>query len=349
MVQLEKISAAVLGASGYTGGELVRLLASHPGVDLTYLGVRDAQTRTLEGEHAFLGPLSIPLSELDPAAAAAAADFVFLAMPHKLSADLVPDLLDAGSRVIDLGGDFRLEEDDYPEWYDFQHPAPGLLPEAVYGLTELFRDRIKEARLVANPGCYPTAVTLGLAPLVDAGLIGSPIMVDGKSGISGAGKSLRDASMFSTTAESVRPYKVPKHQHTPEMERGIELATGIRPAIVFAPHLVPMVRGMVCTCFAPAAVDGLTSEALVACLTDAYAGSAFVRVLPVGGMVDSKRTRGSNVIELQALHDSRTDVVTVIGAQDNLVKGAAGQAIQNLNLMAGFDEALGLSAIAVYP
>lgn len=345
----EKIPVAVLGASGYTGGELVRLLAAHPRVDLAYLGVRDAAERSLEREHPFLASLDIQLSELDPVAAAAAAKFVFLAMPHKLSAELVPSILEAGARVIDLGGDFRLLEADYPEWYDFTHPSPEVLAQAVYGMPELFRDQIRDAQLVANPGCYPTPVILGMSPLVAAGLVGLTIMVDGKSGISGAGKKLSDASMFSTTDESVRPYRFPRHQHTPEMELGIERATGTRPSVLFVPHLIPMVRGSVCTCFAPGVGDQLSTALLTECLAEAYAGERFVRVLPAGSMVDSKRTRGANTVELQVSYDPRSNTVVMIGADDNLVKGAAGQAIQNMNLMAGLDEGTGLSAIGMYP
>lgn len=347
---LKQVRVAVLGASGYTGGELVRLLDGHPGVDLTYLGVRDAAERTLAGEHPFLASLNIPLSDLDGAAAAEAADVVFMAMPHGLSAATAPAVLAAGARVIDLGGDFRLTAEAYPEWYDFIHPAPDLLDEAVYGMPELFADQIRAARLVANPGCYPTPVILGVAPLLRAGLIqSSPLVVDGKSGLSGAGKTLSDANSFSVSAESVRPYRVPRHQHTPEIEHAISLATGETVRAIFVPHLVPQVRGTVCTSFAPLAKSGVTTDQLTDCLLAAYDGQPFVRVLASGGMVDSKRVRGANVVELQAVADPRTEQAIVIGAVDNLGKGAAGQAIQNLNLMVGLPDATGLSTIATYP
>ena len=261
----------------------------------------------------------------------------------------MPGLLEAGVRVIDLAGDFRLPAADYPGWYGFDHPAADWLDKAVYGLPELFGDRVGGAQLVANPGCYPTPVILGMAPLVSAGLVEpTTIRVDGKTGLSGAGRAATEASLFTATEDSVRPYRVPGHQHTPEMERGIEMATGVAPSVLFVPHLVPTVRGVLTTCYATLA-DGVTTDALVGALAAAYAGAPFVRVLPAGEMVDSKRTRGTNVVELQALADARTGTAVVVGAVDNLVKGAAGQAIQNMNLVCGFDETLGLPSLAVYP
>jgi N-acetyl-gamma-glutamyl-phosphate reductase len=331
---------------------LVRLLAEHPKAEIVFLGVREAAGRTLGEEHPFLADrVDLPLRDLDAEGAAAAAGFVFFAMPHGLSAELAPAALAAGARVIDLGGDFRLPAGAYPEWYGFAHPSADLLAEAVYGLPELFEDRIRDARLVANPGCYPTPVILGVAPLLRAGLVeNGPVLVDGKSGLSGAGKSLTDAMMFSTSHESVRPYKVPRHQHTPEIERALGLAAGgAAPAAIFVPHLVPQVRGVLCTSYVKLASAATTTEELTECLAAAYAGRPFVRVLPPGGMVDTKRVRGSNTAELQAVADARTGQAIVIGAIDNLVKGAAGQAIQNFNIMNGFGEGEGLSRVGVYP
>jgi N-acetyl-gamma-glutamyl-phosphate reductase len=347
-----RVPVAVLGASGYTGGELVRLLLEHPTADIVYLGVRDAANRTLAEEHPFLaGRTDLVLRDLDAAAAASVADFVFLAMPHGLSAEQAPAALSAGARVIDLGGDFRLPADAYPEWYGFEHPSQDWLAKAVYGLPELFADQIRDAQLVANPGCYPTPAILGLAPLLRAGLVeNGPVLVDGKSGLSGAGKALTDAMMFATSHESVRPYKVPRHQHTPEIEHILGLATaGPPPRAVFVPHLVPQVRGVLCTSYVRLASDATTTEELTRCLAAAYAERPFVQVLPPGGMVDTKRVRGSNTIELQAVADGRTGQAIVIGAIDNLVKGAAGQAIQNFNIMNGFGEAEGLSTVGMYP
>ena len=314
---------AVLGASGYAGGELVRLLATHPVAEVTFLGASGSVGKTLAESHPHL--VAWPGAELE----------------------LRP--MEAGVRVIDLGGDFRLPAEAYPTWYGFEHPSPAWPDKAVYGLPELFAERIAGADLVANPGCYPTPVILGLAPLLTAGLVEpAPVRVDGKTGLSGAGRNAGEAGAFAATEESIRPYRVPGHQHIPEMERGLELATGHPVPVLFVPHLVPAVRGVVTTAYAAAAA-GVTAEALTECLSSAYAGRPFVRVLSVGGMVDSKRTRGTNVVELQAFVDDRTGTAVVIGALDNLVKGAAGQAIQNLNLLLGLPEDAGLPTLAVYP
>ncbi len=344
------IRVAVLGASGYAGGELVRSLLGHPSAELVYLGANDSAGKPLGKVHPYLaGAVDLPLEPLEAAAVASRAKFAFCSLPHGASAVLAPALLEAGVRVVDLAGDFRLPAAAYPEWYGFEHPAPAWLEKAVYGLPELFAAQVAGAELVANPGCYPTAVALALAPLVSAGLIGpGPILVDGKTGLSGAGKSPNDATLYAVSEESVRPYRFPKHQHTPEMERAIELVTGVSPTISFVPHLVPAVRGVLITSYAVAGA-GATTESLTGCLAAAYAGKPFVKVLPPGEMVDTKRTRGSNLIELQAVVDPRTGTAIVVGALDNLVKGAAGQAVQNFNLMTGAEETAGLATTAVYP
>ena len=342
----------MLGASGYAGGEVVRLLADHPGLTVTFLGAKGSAGKTLADVHPHLGGAPLggqAIAPMEPDAIAASAEVVFSSLPHGAFAALAPALLDAGLTAIDLAGDFRLSAEAYPEWYGFAHPAPDLLGTAVYGLPELFREQLPGARLVANPGCFPTPVILGCSPLLAAGLIEpGPIRVDGKTGLSGAGKSATEATLFTSTEESVRPYRVPGHQHTPEMERGIALASGVAVRAIFVPHLVPTVRGVLTTCYATL-TEGVSTEALTECLATAYDGEPFVRVLPAGGMVDSKRTRGTNVVELQAVADPRTGTVIVVGAVDNLVKGAAGQAIQNANLVLGFPETTALPTVAVYP
>jgi N-acetyl-gamma-glutamyl-phosphate reductase len=274
---------------------------------------------------------------------------VFSALPHGESAAIAPVLLEAGCTLIDLAGDFRLESADYPEWYGFEHPAAAWLDKAIYGLPELFAARLPGARLVANPGCFPTSVILGCAPPLAAGLLEpAPIRVDGKTGLSGAGRSASDATSFAAAEDAIRPYRAPRHQHTPEIERGLELATGAPASVTFVPHMVPAVRGAVTTSYATLA-PGATSASLTECLTAAYAGRAFVRVLPPGRMVDAKRTRGTNIVELQAIADVRTGTAILIGALDNLVKGAAGQAIQNANLVFGLDERTALPTVAAFP
>jgi N-acetyl-gamma-glutamyl-phosphate reductase len=347
-----RVRVAVLRASGFAGGELIRLLDAHPSVDVTFLGGHGSIGRTLGEVHPNLVSLALGTEILrEPVGAdvAEVADVAFCSLPHGASAELAPTLLEAGTRVIDLAGDFRLPASAYPDWYGFEHPAPDWLSKAVYGLPELFGEQLPGAQLVANPGCFPTPVILGLAPLLSAGLVEpGPIHVDGKTGLSGAGRAASEAALYASSEESVRPYRVPRHQHTPEMERGLELATGFTPGVVFVPHLVPAVRGVVTTAYA-SLTSGATTEVLTSCLVDAYARRPFVRVIAPGEMVDSKRTRGSNVVELQAVADTRTGTAVVIGALDNLVKGAAGQAIQNFNLVLGLDEATALPTLAVYP
>jgi N-acetyl-gamma-glutamyl-phosphate reductase len=348
----DTIRVAVLGASGYAGGELIRLLESHPGVDVTFLGAKGSAGIPLAEAHPYLRASSLGRQVLEPIDArsiAETADVAFCCLPHGESSLVAPSLLDIGVRVIDLAGDFRLAAEDYPEWYGFEHPAPERSDEAVYGLAELFADRIAGAHLIANPGCYPTSMILGLAPLLAAGLVGAgTIRVDGKTGLSGAGKTPTEATIYAATEESVRPYRVPGHQHTPEMERGLHLATGMSMSVLFVPHLVPTVRGVVTTSYATLAA-GATTESMTDALREAYVDRPFVRVAPAGTMVDSKRTRATNVVEIQAVADPRTGTAVVIGAIDNLVKGAAGQAIQNMNLAFGLDEAVGLPTLAVYP
>ncbi|MFB3739004.1 MAG: N-acetyl-gamma-glutamyl-phosphate reductase [Candidatus Velamenicoccus archaeovorus] len=349
---MRPIRLAVLGASGTTGGELLRLLDSHPAVEVAYLGAGASAGAALGDVHPHLAATAWGdrvLGPVEPGPAAGAAEVAFLALPHGASAQLAPALLEAGLRVIDLAGDFRLPAEAYPAWYGFEHPSPAWLGKAAYGLPELFAEELSDAPLVANPGCFPTAVVLGLAPLLRAGAIEpGPIHVDGKTGLSGAGTRADRSTMHLSTEESVRPYRFPVHQHTPEMEHALALA-GIGGArIAFVPHLVPAVRGVLVTCYAPL-VGGATSGELTEILAAAYEHAPFVRVLAPGAMADTKRTRGSNVIELQAVTDPRTGSAVVIGALDNLVKGAAGQAVQNLNLMHGLDQALGLPRTAVYP
>lgn len=289
------------------------------------------------------------MQPIDATAIAEAAEVALCSLPNGVSAFLVPALAEAGLRVIDLAGDFRLPAPAYPQWYGFEHPDPPWIDKAAYGLPELFAARMPGAQLVANPGCVPTAVILGCAPLLSAGLIEpSRILVDGKTGVSGAGHAPSEASMFSEAQDSVRPYRATHHQHTPEIEHGLELATGARPPILFVPHVVPMVRGLLTTSFATL-MPGATSAALADALVDAYTGSPFVRVLRAGSMTDPKRVRGTNVVEFQVVADPRSGTAIVLGALHNLVKGAAGQAVQNLNLMLGFDQATGPSATGEYP
>jgi N-acetyl-gamma-glutamyl-phosphate reductase len=349
---MDLVQVAVLGASGFAGGELVRLLQAHPTTAVSLLAGKDSAGSTLASVHRNLASTTLAEAVIEPIdvdEAAGRADAAFLCLPHGASAQVAPALLDSGMRVIDLSGDFRLEAEDYPGWYGFTHPVPDRLADAVYGLPELFAEQLAGASLIANPGCFPTPAILGLAPLLRAGLVEvGTIHVDGKTGISGGGRGFGDAAAFVNTHESVRPYRMPRHQHTPEMERGLWLATGLEPTVVFVPHLVPAVRGVVTTSYATLA-QGVTTDVLTGALDAAYRDRPFVHVCPPGDMVDAKRTRGTNVVELQAVADVRSGTAIVVGAIDNLVKGAAGQALQNLNLALGLDETAGLSTVAVAP
>jgi N-acetyl-gamma-glutamyl-phosphate reductase len=348
----KRVTVAILGASGYGGGELARLLSGHPGTEIAFLGARGSIGGTLATAHPHLAGLpeaGLVLEPIDAEAVAEHARVVFSALPHGAAAELAPGMLQRGAAVIDLSGDFRLPAAAYPEWYGFEHPAPEWLDKAAYGVPELFGDQIAGAALVANPGCYATAAILGLAPLIGSGMVeSSAIRVDGKTGLSGAGKGATESTTFNASEDSIRPYRVPRHQHTPEIERGLELATGTPASVLFVPHLVPAVRGVVTTTYAKLDA-GITTEDLTGRLQEAYAGRPFVRVLPPGAMVDSKRVRGSNVVELQAVADPRTGTAVVVAAVDNLVKGAAGQAIQNMNLVHGFDESAALPTAGLYP
>jgi N-acetyl-gamma-glutamyl-phosphate reductase len=345
---MERVRASVAGASGYAGGELVRWLARHPGVEIAHLTAFREEGRPVADLFPNLrGFASRTLEAADWPAIAADSDVVFLALPHGAALEAAGAVLDGGARVIDLGADFRLKDPaTYAAWYGAEHTATDLLAEAVYGLPERNRDCIRGARLVANPGCYPTAAALALLPLVTSGRIGGPVIVDAKSGVSGAGRNPSAATHFSEVNENVRPYKLGEHRHGPEMEQTIA-AAGARLAVYFAPHLAPMTRGILATCYAPL-VRELSAEEAGALFRDAYASEPFVRVLD-DGLPQTKATLGSNFCDVAVRVDEERGLAVAVAAIDNLVKGAAGQAIQNMNLMFGFPETDGLWAPAVFP
>ena len=343
------VDVAILGASGYTGAELLRLLSAHPFVNVTFLGAHDSAGQKVGEVFPHLDPFAHRTLEPLDAIDADATPFAFTALPAGMAAHLVPGLLDAGARVADLSGDFRLPASDYPYWYGFDHPADAWLDKAAYGLTELNRTQVADAALVANPGCYPTPVILGLAPLLTGGLVApAPIIVDGKSGISGAGKKPTPRSHFASLDGSVQAYRVGRHQHTPEMEHALAGVGGEDVSVTFVPHLVPAVRGIVTTTYARLTA-GADADDLRDALQNAYEGEPFVRVLGPDQVPDPKRLTGSNVCELGVATDPRSNTAILIGAIDNLGKGAAGQAVQNLNVMLGIDETTGLSSVGVYP
>jgi N-acetyl-gamma-glutamyl-phosphate reductase len=333
----------VVGASGYAGAELLRLCHSHPDLEVAW-ATGDTQAGTLV---ATLYPSlaaaypGLAFGTFSPAMAADV-DLVFLALPHGASQQLMPDLLASGPKVVDLGADFRLRDPAvYERWYGAAHVAPDLLDRFAYGLPELQRDAIVKAEAVAAPGCYPTAAALALAPLSAAGVIEtSGIVVDAASGVSGAGRGLKHGTHFGTANEDFTAYGLLDHRHTSEMEQSIG------GTVLFTPHLAPMTRGILATCYARPAAPTSTEE-LLGLLRDTYAGEPFVVVSDASP--STKATWGSNAAHLTARYDERTGWVVVLAALDNLVKGASGQAVQCANLLLGLDETAGLSSIGVYP
>jgi N-acetyl-gamma-glutamyl-phosphate reductase len=338
------VKVAIVGATGYAGGELARLLLRHPEARLVAAVARGRQGEPLRDvqPHLHAAPSSLIVSA-DPGDA----EVVFTALPAGEAAKLAPAWLAEGRCVIDIGSDFRLHDPkDYELWYAYTHPAPELLKEAVYGLTELTRDRVRRARVVANPGCYPTATLLALAPALRANLVEDDIIVDAKSGVSGAGHNVDDAYLFGTIDESVRPYGVPKHRHTPEIAQEVRGMTGRALRLTFTPHLVPMTRGLIATCYATLR-DGVDGARVAEAYETAYAEEPFVRV--TSSYPATKATLGSNWCLVHAVVDEPNRRLVAFAAIDNLVKGAAGSAIQNLNAMRGYPETMGLEALPLWP
>ncbi|MDR7415918.1 MAG: N-acetyl-gamma-glutamyl-phosphate reductase [Armatimonadota bacterium] len=342
------IRASVAGASGYTGGELVRWLVRHPRVELVHLTADQHRGKLLPEAFPHLeGFVRKPLEEPDWRKLAQESDVVFLALPHGLALKAAPEILSAGARVVDLGPDFRLRDPaQYARWYRQEHTAVHLLEEAVYGLPELHRSRIREANLVAVPGCYPTAALLGLVPLLRAGYGSGPVVVDAKSGVSGAGRGASLDTHFSEINENVRPYHVAHHRHVPEMEQALAEA-GCPAAVCFVPHLIPMTRGILATCYVRLSRP-LDGPAALDLYREAYAGEPFVRVLE-RDLPQTKATFGSNFCDVTVRVDAERGVAIAIAALDNLGKGAAGQAIQCMNLMFGLPETEGLQLPPLFP
>jgi N-acetyl-gamma-glutamyl-phosphate reductase len=345
-------SIAIVGASGYGGTELIRLVARHPELDVHELSAASSAGGTVRSAAPNVPDAAGGAEQFNAVDVErlAEADLVVLGTPDEVSLDLAPALLDAGARVIDLSGAFRLQASTFAAWYGRDHTAPGLALDgdapAVYGLTEHARDRIADADLVANPGCYPTATLLALIPLMPF-VEGSGIVVNAVSGTSGAGRSARDTLQASVVHGDVVAYGAPSHRHTAEIETHL-IPGGLDDAIVFTPHLVPMTRGILATISARLKV-GIGQDAIDEALADAYSHEPFVHVLPSSEFPRTKAVHGANSCQISAVVDARTGRVLVTSVIDNLVKGAAGQALQNVNLMLGLEETLGLDAIGVYP
>ncbi len=337
------IKAAIHGASGYTGFELIRLLLKHPDVELVALSSRKfAGVPIAEVFPALRNICSLVCEEYTENQLGRHADIVFAALPHQASMEAVPALLKGGAKVIDLSADFRFRDERvYSEWYQ-PHCVPELLQKAVYGLPELYRDKIKEADLVGNPGCYPTSVILAMAPLVKGKVIDlDSIIADSKSGVSGAGRGLSLATHFCEVNEGFKAYKVGEHRHTPEMEQELSLLAGRPVKISFTPHLVPMTRGILSTVYAnlnESVTAGMIEESFV----EFYRDAPFVRILGDGVIPNTLYVRGTNYCDIGWKVDPRVNRVVVVAAIDNLTRGASGQAVCNMNLMFGLEETRGL-------
>ena len=344
---MKSIKVAIVGASGYTGMELLRLLLAHPHVELVAVTSRQEAGKPLGQvfpRFSGLPGTSLTFSEPDPEGiAATGAELAFLALPHGVAAEIAQALLERGLRVIDLSADFRLRDPAvYHEFYGHPHPAPDLLAEAVYGLPEIRSEVIRSARLVASPGCYPTSILLPLLPLLRGGLIEpATIVANSLSGVSGAGRKADLSLLFCECNESVRAYGVPKHRHLSEIEQELSLAAGSPVTITFIPHLIPVNSGIATTTTAMLRA-GVAEDEIGAALEAAYAGCPFVRLLGRGGCADTKNVTRSNFIDIGWQHDPRTGRVLLFSAEDNLGKGAGGQAVQSFNLMCGLSETAGL-------
>ena len=339
---------AVVGASGYTGEELVRLLLRHPQADLVVATSRQFAGKSLAevfprtAHHSIAKALKF--TDASPEEIAAEGELVFLALPHGVAVEFAGPLLGAGSRVIDLSADFRIKNPAiYREFYGHEHGAPSLLADAVYGLPEIYRDKIREARLVACPGCYPTSILLPTVPLLREKLIKpASIIANSLSGVSGAGRKAELDYLFVECNESVRPYGVPKHRHLAEMEQELSVAAAETVTIQFTPHLVPVNRGILTTLYFAPTDMGQDLKRIEGAFRESYANEPFVRLLDDKTLPDTKNVSGSNFIEIAWRHDPRTGRLIVMSAEDNLVKGASGQAIQCFNIMCGYEETAGL-------
>jgi N-acetyl-gamma-glutamyl-phosphate reductase len=341
------IKVGIVGGTGYTGVELLRLLALHPQVELRTITSRaDAGTAVDKMFPSLRGIINLFFSHPDEAHLDQC-DLVFFATPNGIAMQQTRDLLAAGVKVIDLAADFRITDvAEWEKWYGMTHACPDLVAEAVYGLPEINREKIKHAQLVANPGCYPTAVQLGFIPLLEAGLVDkNSLIADSKSGVSGAGRKAEVASLFAEAADNFKAYGVAGHRHLPEIRQGLAAVAGTQVGLTFVPHLTPLIRGIHATLYAQ-----LTQDAdLQKVFEQRYAGEPFVDVMPPGGQPETRSVRGSNTCRIAVYRPQQGNTVVVLSVIDNLVKGAAGQAVQNMNIMFGLPESTALNLVPLLP
>jgi N-acetyl-gamma-glutamyl-phosphate reductase len=346
-----KLKIAIVGSSGYTGGELYRILLHHPRAIVTIVTSEKSAGKPITDIFPHLAGLTHLICEpLDPDSIANKADFIFLALPHVTAQEAAFRFHKLGKKVVDLSADYRLSDPAaYEKWYEHCHQYPDLLKSAVYGLPELHREKIKRASLIANPGCYPTSSILGLAPLLKKGIVDlQSIIIDSKSGVSGAGRSPSLAFHYPEVNEGLTAYKIGSHRHTPEIEQELSALAGRSVTVSFTPHLIPMNRGILTTIYARFSHEANAAQ-LHALYEEFYKQEPFVRLLPPGRFPNVRDVRGSNFCDIGVYADPRTGRAVVVTAIDNLVKGASGQAIQNMNLMMGFDETEGLKFAGLFP
>jgi len=345
-----KTRIGIVGATGYTGVELLRLLLLHPEIEITALTSQKYAGMPIDQVFPSLtGHLDLKCEELSMDRVAAKTDFVFTAVPHKTAMETVPSFYHAGMKIVDLSADFRFQDAAvYEKWYQ-KHTCPDLLAESVFGLPELHRERIRRAKIVGNPGCYPTGALLGLIPLVKNGLISTEnIIVDSKSGVSGAGRDVVLDSLFCEVNEGVKAYKIFEHRHVPEIEQEVSQIVGKKTSVTFVPHLIPMDRGILSTLYV-SLTRKMKEEDLLGVFQDTYRGEPFVRVYPKGKLPGTRNVKGSNYCDIGVKVSETDGRAVVVTAIDNLVKGAAGQAVQNMNVMLGFPETMGLNVVPLAP
>ena len=345
---MEKKKVAGLGASGYTGSDLLRFLLVHPNVEVTHLTAEKHAGKMISDVFPHLkGFLDLELKPLKPKSIPKDIDIVFAALPHGTSAKVIKELYERDIKIIDLGADFRLSNKNYKKWYG-EHPCPELIKKAVYGITELNRHKIKKAKLVANPGCYPTSSILGLAPLLINKIADhASIIIDSKSGVSGAGRSPSLDYHYSEVNEGMKAYKVGEHRHMPEIEEALSNYSGLKVKVSFTPHLIPMDRGILSTIYVNLN-KSLTTKKLIDIYNEHYKDERFVRISPENVYPSTNQVRGSNYCDIGVKVNSNNTAV-IVSVIDNLVKGASGQAVQNMNVMMGYEETTGLEMSPVFP
>ena len=347
----KKLNIGIVGGTGYTGVELLRLLVLHPLAELTVITSRgDAGLFVADMFPSLRGLVNLTFS--DPATVdLTQCDVVFFATPHGIAMSQAPALLAANVKIIDLAADFRLQDIAiFEQWYKMPHTCADILNSAVYGIPELYRDDIKKAHVIGNPGCYPTTVILGLAPLLELGLIdfSAPIVADCKSGVSGAGRKAEVATLFAESSDNMKAYGVAGHRHHPEIHAQLTKLANNNIDFIFVPHLIPMIRGMLSTIYVKLSAKGLATD-LQSLYEERYASEQFVDVLSAGSMPETRSVRGSNQLRIALHPQAGTNYLTIVVVQDNLVKGAAGQAVQNMNILFDLDESCGLQVVPLLP